>query len=150
MAGRGRTGADEALAANLAGGMTTAQAAAKAGVAERTARRRLKDPEFCQLVQRLKTEAVNRAIAILGRSMSGASGVLVRLLSSADERIQLQAAREIIGLGLKARQSEELERRVADLERMLTEGEDGDTGGASEATGSAGGPPAAGPGTPDA
>jgi hypothetical protein len=139
MAGRGRKGADEVLAGHLAAGLTTAQAAEKAGVSERTARRRLKDPRFCRRVQELKTEAVNRATGILGRSMAGAAGVLTRLLTSDDERVRLQAARDIIGLTLKARRDEDLEQRMAELERKLAEGEDGDAGDANEAAGSTGG-----------
>jgi hypothetical protein len=150
MSRRGRKGADDVLAGHLAAGLPIKTAAEKTGMGYRTARRRLEDPQFCRQVQRLKGEAVSQAVALLGRSMAGAAGVLARSLTSPDERIRLQAAREIIGLGLKARQAEDLEQRVAELERKDAEGEDGDTQGASEAAGSAVGPPGPGSGASNA
>lgn len=157
MAGSGRSEADAVLAGHLAAGLPLALAAKKAGVSERTARRRLKAPAFRKLVDDLKAEAVGRAVSILGRTMSKAAVELARLLKSADERTRLQAAREVIGLGLKARQVEELERRVADLEAMLREEGGGgtdhpidearsDRGAAPGPMGGDPGRPAAGPG----
>ena len=138
MAGAGRHAADEHLAAHLAAGLTLAQAAAKAGVSVRTARRRQKLPEFRRRVDELKAEAVGRAVSILGRSMTGAAAVLAQLLRSADEKTQLHAAKEIIGLGLKARQQTDLERRMDELEAALRgdgNSEFGDTTDPAGATG---------------
>jgi hypothetical protein len=141
MAGAGRREADELLAAHLAGGLTLTQAAEKAGVAERTARRRAKEPAFRRRVEELKAEAVGRAVGVLGRSMTGAAVELAKLLKSADEKTRLQAAREIIGLTLRARQQTELERRMAELEDALKE-DGGGAGGPTDEAGSAGGSPA--------
>ena len=149
MAGSGRREADEVLAANLAAGLTRAQAAQKAGVGERTARRRLRDPRFRKLVDELKAEAVGRAVSILGRSMTGAAVELARLLKSSDEKTRLQAAKEIIGLTLKARQQTDLERRMDELEATLRGDPTGDTGDTTDPAGATGAGPPAGDG-PDA
>jgi hypothetical protein len=141
MAGAGRREADELLAAHLAGGLTLTQAAEKAGVAERTARRRAKEPTFRRRVEELKAEAVGRAVGVLGRSMTGAAVELAKLLKSADEKTRLQAAREIIGLTLRARQQTELERRMTELEDALKE-DGGGAGGPIDEAGGTGGPSA--------
>jgi len=129
MAGSGRSQADAVLAGHLAAGLQITQAAKKAGVSERTARRRLKVPAFRKQVEELKSEAVGEAVSILGRSMSSAAVELAELLKSEDEKTRLQAAKEIIGLGLKARLQTDLERRMDDVEALLTE--DGSGGRAS-------------------
>src|SRR5262245_56284774 len=119
MAGSGRKHADEVLAGHLAAGLPHAQAAAKAGVSERTVRRRLANAKFRKLVEELKGEAVGRAVNILGRTMSGAAVELAKLLKSGDEKTRLQASKAIIELGLKARQHADLERRLDELESLL-------------------------------
>ena len=146
MAGSGRREAAEVLAAHLAAGLTHAQAAERAGVGERTARRRLKDPRFRKRVDDLKAEAVGRAVSILGRSMTGAAVELAKLLKSPDEKTRLQAAKEIIGLTLKARQQTDLERRMDELEATLRGEIDGDTGDTADPAGATGAGPSAGDG----
>jgi hypothetical protein len=131
MAGSGRSQADAVLAGHLAAGLPFAQAAQKAGVSERTARRRLKVPAFRKQVEELKSEAVGRAVSILGRTMSSAAVELAKLLKSADEKTRLQAAKEIIGLGLKARLQTDLERRMDDVEALLAEDGSGERSGAT-------------------
>jgi hypothetical protein len=116
----GREEADEALAAALAAGKNFTQAGKVVGVCQRTVRRRLDEPEFRALVNRLKSELVESAVALLGKSMNAAASELAKLLKkSKDEKIRLAAAREILNTGLKARQVEEIERQLADLTARL-------------------------------
>lgn len=138
MAGNGRHDADEALAAQLAAGLTVPAAAAKVGVGERTVRRRLKDPAFRQQVNDLKAEIVSRGVSILGRSMSGAAAELAKLMTSKDERIRLHAAKSVIELTIKTRAAEDLERRIANLESRLLEEQGGGVDGTSDETGEEG------------
>lgn len=60
MAGGSRKNADEALLLALACGATVESAARSAGVAERTAYRRLNDPAFRRRLQDLRADMVQR------------------------------------------------------------------------------------------
>jgi hypothetical protein len=60
-----RKGADQALLVALACGATVENAARKAGLGERTAYRRLRDPVFLQQLQQLRAEMVQRTAAML-------------------------------------------------------------------------------------
>ena len=93
MADRGRSDADEALAAAIAAGRTVRDAAATAGVSERTADRRLAD------------------------ALGEASDVLRALLTSGEDRVKLRAASEVLTQGLRVAELVELQRRVEELER---------------------------------
>src|SRR5689334_2224655 len=90
--GRGTTGrgpAREVAAGLLAGGLTIKDAAAQAGVGERTLRRWLdEDPEFKATVGRLRSEAVGAAMARLSATMTAAADVLKGLLDSGDEGVK--------------------------------------------------------------
>jgi hypothetical protein len=147
MSKTGRFEADDVIATALAAGKPIAQAAKEGQVCTKTVRRRLDDPDFRRKVDRLKAEAVSQGVALLGRSVTGAAVELARLLKSDDEKIRLQAAKEIVGLTLKARQLTDLERRVDDLEGILhgdgSNGPDHPTDKAGDA-----GEPAAGPDEP--
>src|SRR5438105_2071953 len=61
------------LAAELAAGKTVAEAAAAAGVSERTAYRRKNEPDFQAKVRRLRDELLDRVAAKLGQRMSRAA-----------------------------------------------------------------------------
>jgi hypothetical protein len=138
VAGVGRHEADEVLAAHLASGKPLAAAARAVEVSETTVRRRLADPAFRRLLDQRKAELVGEAVALLGKSMSAAAGELVRLMTeSADQKIKLMAAKEILAAGLKARQALDLERRLDDLEAAMGAG-DGHVHGPAEPTGGPG------------
>jgi hypothetical protein len=111
---------DEQLAALLAGGLSVVKAAKKANLCERTVRRRLATPEFRELLAGLRSEAVERAAAILGKSMAGSALELIKLRTkSKDERVRLTAAKELLGSGVKVRQIEELQREIGELTARL-------------------------------
>jgi hypothetical protein len=121
MAARGRQNADEPLAVGLAGGLTVKEAARKAGVSERTAYRRLEDPEFRRHVAALRTEMTERAVSQLADAQADAALALRRLLKAKTDTVKLGAARSILELASKLQASVELERRLAELERRLAE-----------------------------
>lgn len=123
MAHRGRQNADEALAAALATGQTLRAAAVTAGIAERTAARRWADPAFRRRVSDLRGQLVNAAVGRLADGMGDAADVLRKLLAADSENVRLGAARSLIELGVKLRESVELEERIADIENRLSEGE---------------------------
>jgi hypothetical protein len=119
MAGSGRRNADEALALALAGGQTLRAAAEAAKVAERTATRRMADPAFRQRVAELRGDMVQRSLGRMAEGMSEAADVLRQLLAARSESVRLGAARSLLELGVKLRESVELEQRLRDLEEHL-------------------------------
>jgi len=119
MAAGGRKNADSSLALALAGGDTVAEAASKAGVSERTAHRRLADLGFRRRVAELRAAAVERATGKLADSMAEAADVLRQLLAAQSESVRLGACRAALELGVKLRESIDLEQRLAALEQQL-------------------------------
>jgi HEAT repeat protein len=116
MADRGRQNADDALALALASGQTLRDAAQTADVGERTAARRWADPTFRHRVVELRGEMVERSLGRLVDGMCAAADVLRQLLAAASEHVRLAAARSLLELGVKLRESVELEARLAALE----------------------------------
>ncbi len=123
MAGNGRRNADEVLALALAGGQTLRAAASLAGVSERTAARRWADPEFRKRVAESRAEMVRQAQGRMADSMSEAAGVLRQLLTASSENVRLGACRAVLELGVKLRESVELEERLQALEGRLASAE---------------------------
>ncbi len=121
-AGNGRPRSKEArevVAVALATGGTVREVAAVAGVGERTIRSWLKNQLFVRRVARLRAEAVAAGVNRLADGMSRATGVLMGLLNSDNDRVRLAAAKSVIELVLKARQVLELEARIDQLEEQL-------------------------------
>jgi HEAT repeat protein len=116
MAGCGRRNADEALALALATGQTLRGGAEAAGIAERTATRRWADPAFRRRVGELRGEMVGRALGRMADGMAEAADKLRQLLAAESESVRLGAARALLELGAKLRESVELEERLAALE----------------------------------
>src|SRR6516162_2971820 len=117
MAHRGRRNADEALALAVATGQTLRDAAAAVGVSERTAARRWADAAFRLRVSNLRTEMVQRSLGRMADGMSDAAAKLRELLSAASESVRLGAARALLELGAKLRETVELGSKVEELER---------------------------------
>ena len=122
MAGSGRKSADEALVAALAGGATVRDAAAQAGVSERTAFRRLADVAFRRRVSEARAGLVERAAGKLADAATEAVDTLRALLKARDT-VRLGSARSILELGTKLREAVELEQRLQALEERLLEQE---------------------------
>ena len=118
MAGGDRRDADQALVAALAAGATKQEAARLAGVGERTIYRRLEDPDFRRRVDQARSELVTQAVGRLADASAAAVTTLRALLGADSESVRLGACRAILDLGLKLRESEELERRIAALEEQ--------------------------------
>jgi hypothetical protein len=119
VAHRGRKNADDALALALASGGTLRGAAEAADVAERTAARRWADPVFRRRVSDLRGELVGRALGKLADGMSDAAATLRELLAAESASVRLGAARALLELGVKLRESVELEQRLQALEERL-------------------------------
>jgi AcrR family transcriptional regulator len=105
--------------AALAGGATVADASERAGVAERTVYRRLKDEAFLRQVAETRSGMVKAAVGQLVQASTDAVATLRGLLKAQSETVQLGAARSILELGAKLRESSELEERLAALEAAV-------------------------------
>jgi hypothetical protein len=125
MAENGRRKGDAVLLLALAGGQTVRDAARAAGIGERTASRRLVDPDFRQRVGELRADMVQQALGKMADGMAEAADTLRQLLHAKSESVRLGAARSLLELGVKLRESVELETRIAALERQTDDSADG-------------------------
>jgi HEAT repeat protein len=115
---------DDALALALAAGQSFQDAATAAGVDERTARRRWDDHGFRQRVAALRTAMVDQAVGRLSEAMVAAALVLRSLLGSGTPpNVRLGAARSLLELGTKIRESVEIEARLTALEQRYKDPE---------------------------
>ncbi len=114
--------ADPALLAALAAGSTLTAAAATAGVCERMARRRAKDPAFLQALDEARAAVVDRAVDHLAEAAVDAARVLRTVArSSPDERARVLACSELLALGRRGREERSLRRQVETLRRRIEE-----------------------------
>jgi hypothetical protein len=120
--GRRQKKSDGPLVAALAAGLSVRAAAKKAGLAERTAYRRLDDPDFRRDVDEARRAIITRATSKLAASSTKAADALRRLLWSKDERVRLSAARWTLRLLTHMLDHQELSERVAALETRLLNG----------------------------
>jgi hypothetical protein len=113
--------ADAALLQALACGATVENAARKAAVSERTAYRRLADPEFCKQLQRLRLEIVQRTAAMLtGAGMSSVKTLLdIQQDVAVHAGVRRRAARDVLEMGMKLRENADWEERLAVLEKTV-------------------------------
>ncbi len=107
---------DDLLVEALGKGRTQVQAAAFAGVSERTVRRRLEDPDFAARVRDARAEFTRAAAAQLGGLYEKAIGVLNDSLEDGDGKVRLRAAQVVLKTGPEFRAHGELEERLLALE----------------------------------
>jgi hypothetical protein len=107
----------ESAALALASGLTLAEAARRGKVGTTTLKRWNREPPFARRVSELRAEMTARALGRLVESMSGAADTLGFLARKAkQEAVRLAAARAVLELGTKLRESVELEERIIALE----------------------------------
>ena len=114
----GLTAKQESAALALAAGSTQDQAARKSGAGVTTVKTWIQtQPEFSSRIRKLRGELTARCLGKLVNRMSGAADTLGFLCRNGkSEMIRLSAARAILELGSKLRESVELEERIAVLE----------------------------------
>jgi hypothetical protein len=119
---RNRQAANEALIIALACGATVEQAARQAGMSRRTAQRRLADKAFQQQLRAFTAEMVKRTTGMLTAAAQESVKTLLRLHAASNPPgVQLGAARSVLQLSLKQRESCEFEERLAEVERRFAE-----------------------------
>jgi hypothetical protein len=111
---------DAGLVLALACGSSPENAAQKAGLSLRTVYRRLAEASFRDQVQQIRAEMVQRAAGLFTAAGIAAIRTLTTLQESAEsESVRLGAARAVIELGCKLRDTAELTERIAALEARL-------------------------------
>ena len=113
LAQNGSAKGDLVLVTALAGGASVRQAAAKAGIGQRTAYRRWSDPDFRQRVTEVRAEMFEQAVGMLAGAACEGVETLRELLSSKSDSVRLGAARSILELGSRLREVVELEQRLS-------------------------------------
>jgi hypothetical protein len=112
--------AEQAFLQALACGATVENAARKAGISERTAYRRLDNPAFVQQLHQLRADLVQRTAGMLNGAGLAAVKTLVDLQDVAmPPAVRRGAARDVLELAIKYRETADLEQRVAALEEGL-------------------------------
>ena len=114
--------AEQVLLTALAFGATVENAARKAGIGERTAYRRLADPDFRARLSQARQEAVVRTAGMLTGAAVGSVKTLVDLQQDASvpAAVRRGAARDVLEMAVKYRESAEMEHRVAAIEARLS------------------------------
>lgn len=110
---------DDVLALALAKGLTRAEAAGEAGVAERTVYRKIADPAFRALVAGYRKAMINEAFGELARSSGAAFRVLSKLLTNPDPAVQLRAAWVIGRLLVNVGKYSDIDDRLTEIESRL-------------------------------
>jgi len=118
------TGEDVLILA-LAAGATVREAAEQAGVGERTAHRRLADADFRRAVSRARGRMFDAALGRLASLASKAAGIFERLMGSDQPSVARRAAKAVLELGPRLRESTELGERISRLAGQADEKTDG-------------------------
>jgi hypothetical protein len=115
---RGLTPRQDKVALSLATGCALAVAARESGAGERTIRTWTATvPAFTRRIHELRAEMTSQALGRLTADLSSAADTLGYLSRRAkSETVRLGAARALLELGNKLRESNELEQRIAALE----------------------------------
>jgi transposase-like protein len=120
MSGNVRKKGREAAILALASGETVSGAAQKAGVNERTIHRWRSEDAFRREVNQARAEMFSRALGCAAEGVVSGALVLRQLcLKAKSETVKLGAARSLIELGTKLRESVELEERLQALEERI-------------------------------
>ncbi len=108
--------ANGALLLALAGGASATEAARKAGVSERTAFRRMQDPEFQRSIAQARDKMVENALGQLAEASVTAVRTLRALCAARSETVRLKAARSLLELTMRMREHVDFGARIAALE----------------------------------
>ena len=117
----------EAAIAGLLSQRNIGEAAHSAGIGTRTLLRWLKVAEFQAAYRQARRDAFGQAVARLQQGTSAAATTLLKLLiePNTPASVRVRAADSIFNHAAKAIEIEDLEARVADLERALNDSKPG-------------------------
>ena len=121
----------EALVTALAAGQSIAAAAKAAGMGERTAYRYVDHPDVKARIRAARAALFERSLGRLADTTLTAVEALAELLATENESIRLRAAVAVLDHAVKLRESDDLARRLAELEAQVSGGEAGGLRGAA-------------------
>lgn len=104
----------------MAAGHSIRAAAREVKLSERQAHRWLELPHVLAEVARQRDTLLSQAVGLLSAAASKAALTLAKLLDDESPGIRLQAARDVLGLLLRAREVADIAVRVAELEAMAS------------------------------
>ena len=107
----------ETLAILVASGLSIRDACKSASCSEATGYAVASTDEFRNAVSRIKTQAVEQAVAVLSHNATKASEALVRLLDSQDEKIVLAASSKLLDRVGPLQELHELRSRIDAIEQ---------------------------------
>ncbi|MEI7593561.1 MAG: hypothetical protein WCK41_10110 [Actinomycetes bacterium] len=109
---------DDKLVEALASGLSYRRAGELAGVHAKTVQRRMEDPVFARRVTEQRNRRTSQITGLLADVGAEAVGVIREALSADKGSDRLRAAHLTLTMLLKFTNSQELEERVAELERL--------------------------------
>jgi CheY-specific phosphatase CheX len=113
---------DEAILMALACGANVENAAQSAGVSASTVKRRLLEPEFLQRLQAMRADMVQRATGMLtAAALESVKTLLTLQTDVTPPSVRLGAARAVLELGVRLRETAELHERIAAMETQMAE-----------------------------
>ena len=106
---------------------TLEKAAAAVGCSDVTLWRQMKKPEFREAYRKARREAFSQSIARLQHASNAAVGTLLRVMTDreAPAASRVRAADVVLQTALRGMESEDIEARVAELERAAGTAKDG-------------------------
>lgn len=107
------------LLAELIGNPDVKAACSAAGVSRTAAYKWLADPNFSNALRRERDRLLDDALSSLRSKVSLAVEELGNLLKSKDDNVRRMACNDVLRSVLKSREHEELEARIASLEKIL-------------------------------
>lgn len=116
-----RAGTDALIVASLAAGGSYPTAASRAGVSERTVRRRLAEPEFASRVDGERSAFVERTAAQLLGGTDEAVAALRDLVRTGPPAVRVRAALGLLSAAASWRETSDVEARLGALESAATD-----------------------------
>jgi hypothetical protein len=116
-----RKRSEAALLLALAAGASLRQAAAKAGLHHVTVHRRLKDPAFRRQVDAIRRDMIDRAVGKLSAGLAAAGDTLRKLLKAKSEAVRLGAARAMVEMACRLKETGEAGELLAEVDEKLRE-----------------------------
>ena len=105
----------------IASGSTIVEAAERAGISERTVRRRLDDPDYRMEISHLRSKLLDAAVGKLVAATTEAASTMQALLEADSEHVRLGAAKAILEFGLSLQEALETQTRITTLEELYVE-----------------------------
>jgi hypothetical protein len=90
-------------------------------ISDQTLHRWLKDPVFKEELSQQQNKVIESALGVLKTNIISAANVLVELLNAEGGELRRRVANDIINHVMKAKELEEIEQRLEQVERAVSE-----------------------------